>query len=177
MDFAAVPSILPTDVGRTENPSNAPEMRRCEQCFVEQPQSEFRRRSTKGDQRFSNCRTCHNAAERIRRQITRQRLTRRALGQRLSQMRREASASRVAALCEEMLRDCGGVAGFIRQWQHCLELDLTHGGYRAFRHFDSVVRLVQFCEDRKPNTHYRDMTDEQLEETAAIFGVTLQSGY
>jgi hypothetical protein len=168
MDFVAEPSNLPTDVGRTEKPSNADEMRRCAQCCVKQPQAEFRRRSTQGDQRFSHCRTCHNAAERSRRQIARQRLNRRALGQRLARIRRESSTTRVAALCEEMLHECGGIAGFLHQWQHCLELDLPHGGYRAFRHFDCIFRLVQFC-DRAPPDFSR-MSDIELEE--AITNIT-----
>jgi hypothetical protein len=168
MDTSTEATNPPIEVGRTEKGSHTTDMRRCEQCFAEQPQTEFRKRSTQGDQRFGQCRTCHNAAERSRRQIARQRLNRRALGQRLSQIRRESSTTRVAALCEEMLRECGGVAGFLRQWQHCLELDLTHGGYRAFRHFDSIFRLVQFCDRTPPD--YSRMSDSELEE--AIENIT-----
>ena len=95
----------------------------------------------------------------------RQRLNNRALSHRLVQIRHEASGKRVAALCEEMLRECGGIEGFLRRWHSCLCLDLRHGGYRAFRHFDAVMRLMQVCDRTPPD--YGRMSDKELADAIA----------
>ena len=63
-------------------------------------------------------------------------------------------------MCEELIGCFGGVEGFTTAWRACLEADLARGGFAALRHLEAVLRLVQHCEEDRPD--YRSMSDEEL---------------
>lgn len=107
------------------------------------------------------CRRCHNQFERYRRAAARARLSKRRMARDLSRVREAASASRVAAVLAEVVRGYGGADGFARAWIACLHGDLQRGGLAALRHLEATIRLVQHCEQNRPD--YSRMSDEELE--------------
>jgi hypothetical protein len=62
----------------------------------------------------------------------------------------------------------GGTEGFVNAWLGCLDRDLDAGGFVALRQLEAVLRLVQHCESQRPE--YSQLTDEQLQELAEVFG-------
>ena len=140
-------------------PKPAPS-RLCESCFHVQPLKEFRRRHRGLDQRMRQCRRCHNELERYRRAAIRARLSRRRMAKDLAGFREAASSNRVKALCAAMLGGYGGAEGFANAWLSCLHGDLDRGGLAALRHLEATLRLIQFCEQNRPD--YSRMSDEDL---------------
>lgn len=139
--------------------------RLCESCFHNQPLTEFRRRKRGAEQRVRQCRQCHNEFERYRRAAVRARLSKRRMARDLSRVRDASSSNRVKALCAEVVRGYGGAEGFARAWTACLHGDLQRGGLAALRHLEATVRLIQHCEQDRPN--YSQMPDEELEAMLA----------
>ena len=48
-------------------------------------------------------------------------------------------------------------------WMGLIEKDVAEGGFRAYRHIASIIRLMQYCEKTgldKPD--YSTMSDEEL---------------
>ncbi len=44
-----------------------------------------------------------------------------------------------------------------------IEKDIAGGGFRAYRHIASIIRLMQHCETSQPDTpDYSTMSDEEL---------------
>jgi hypothetical protein len=82
----------------------------------------------------------------------------------LSRVRGASSANRVKAICAEIVRGYGGAEGFARAWIACLHGDLQRGGFAALRHLAATIRLIQHCEEDRPD--YSQLTDEQLQELA-----------
>jgi hypothetical protein len=75
---------------------------------------------------------------------------------------RDAKTDRlVGAVCEEMVGRLGGFHGFLEAWTGCMARDVKRGGFAAFRHFDCIIRLMQFRESQRPDCG--TWTDEQLE--------------
>jgi len=135
--------------------------RLCESCFHTRPLAEFRRRKRGSEQRVRQCRQCHNEFERYRRAAVRARLSKRQIARDLSRVRDASSSNRVKALCAEVVRGYGGAEGFARAWIACLHRDLRRGGFAALRHLEATVRLIQHCEQDRPD--YSQMSDEELE--------------
>ena len=135
--------------------------RLCEYCFSTQPLSEFRRRKRGSEHRVRQCRQCHNEFERYRRAAARVRLSKQKIARDLSRVRDASSANRVKALCAEIVRGYGGSEGFVRAWIACLHGDLLRGGFAALRHLEATMRLIQHCEQDRPD--YSQMSDEELE--------------
>ena len=140
--------------------------RLCETCFREQPLSEFRRRKRGSEHRVRQCRQCHNDFERYRRAAIRAGLAKRRIAKDLSRLRQAASVNRVKAVCAEMVRGYGGVEGFAEAWVGCLHGDLQRGGFAALRHLEATIRLVQFCEQERPD--YSQFTEEELLDAMAL---------
>lgn len=82
------------------------------------------------------------------------------MAQHLGRLRDAASANRVKALCAEMVLSYGGTEGFANAWRSCLQRDLERGGFAALRHLEATIRLVQYCEQNRPD--YSQMTEEEL---------------
>jgi hypothetical protein len=53
----------------------------------------------------------------------------------------------------------------VRAWIACLHRDLQRGGFAALRQLEATVRLIQHCEQDRPN--YSQMSDEELEAMLA----------
>ncbi len=138
------------------------EYRLCEHCLLPRPIEDFRRRCRDKPLRLSQCRSCHNQAERERRAVRRQKMTRRELAKALNKVKNQRSDLQVKALCQEMVGRFGGLSGIVEAWSRCLDRDLSRGGYAAFRHLEAVLRLTQYCEQNKPN--YGALSDEELEQ-------------
>jgi hypothetical protein len=48
-------------------------------------------------------------------------------------------------------------------WTDTMEKDMAGGGFRAYRHIASIVRLMQHYENAQPDKpDYSTMTDEEL---------------
>lgn len=139
--------------------------RLCESCFHTRPLTEFRRRKRGSEQRVRQCRQCHNELERYRRAAVRARLSKRRMARDLSRVRDASSSNRVKALCAEVIRGYGGAEGFARAWTACLHGDLQRGGFAALRHLEATIRLIQHCEQDRPD--YSQMSDEELEAMLA----------
>lgn len=135
--------------------------RLCESCFHTRPLTEFRRRKRGSEQRVRQCRQCHNEFERYRRAAVRARLSKRRIARDLSRVRDASSSNRVKALCAEVVRGYGGAEGFAKAWIACLHGDLQRGGFAAIRHLEATIRLIQHCEQDRPD--YSQMSDEELE--------------
>jgi hypothetical protein len=151
---------VPSQPDQNEAPS-----RLCESCFHTLPLTEFRRRKRGSEHRMRQCRRCHNEFERYRRAAVRARLSKRRMAKDLSQVRDAASANRVKALCAEVVRGYGGAEGFAKAWVACLHRDLQRGGFAALRHLEATIRLIQHCEQDRPD--YSQMSDEELEAMLA----------
>ena len=53
-------------------------------------------------------------------------------------------------------------------WLATIARDLKRGGYSAFRHFDTVIKLSQQCEQNRPC--FSRMTDAELEAAVDALG-------
>lgn len=137
-----------------------PPVRLCETCFHTRPLTEFRRRKRGSEHRMRQCRWCHNEFERYRRAAVRARLSKRKMARDLSRVRDASSSNRVKALCAEVVRGYGGAEGFARAWITCLHGDLKRGGFAALRHLEATVRLIQHCEQDRPD--YSQMSEQEL---------------
>ena len=44
-----------------------------------------------------------------------------------------------------------------------MKKDMAEGGFKAYRHIASILRLMEYCEDSPPDkTDYSQMSDEEL---------------
>lgn len=144
------------------------QQRLCETCFHTFPLGEFRRRKRDSDHRMRQCRRCHNGFERYRRAAIRARLSKRRVANDLARVRAAGSSNRVKALCAAMVRGYGGAEGFFDAWLACLRRDLDRGGFVAIRHLETTMRLIQHCEEDRPD--YSRMSDEELMQKMTSFG-------
>lgn len=121
---------------------------------------------------MKQCRACHNAAERRRRAGLRNRSNHRTLATHLTILKNQRTQRQIATACSEMLQAFGGLNGFLDQWRVSIERDLKAGGYAAFRHLESVIRLVQFCDHMQPaRPDYSQMTDKELADLVDALSV------
>jgi hypothetical protein len=94
-------------------PMSTSEARMCETCLTPRAIADFRLRSRGGTRRMRQCNRCHAAAERQRRAAKRDR----RLAQVLTRLKSERSQKRIMAVCDAMLAEFGGVAGFVAAWR------------------------------------------------------------
>lgn len=144
----------------SQSPPAPDATRLCNHCLDRKPLEEFRLRYRNQPLRLSQCRECHNRAERERRCAHRQKMTRRELAKALTKVKNQRSDLQVKALCREMVERFGGLKGIVEAWGRSLDRDLKAGGYAAFRHLEAILRLTQYCEQNRPD--YGAMTDEEL---------------
>ena len=61
---------------------------------------------------------------------------------------------------EYPLYHCGGLQGFIGAWSDYYQYAVKQRGLGAYRCLESVIRLMQYCEENRRDTS--EMTDEEL---------------
>lgn len=86
----------------------------------------------------------------------------------LTKVRNESNDARVVALCDQMTRRFGGIEGFVKVWESCMAKDLEKGGFAALRHLSTVLRLAQFCEQRRLSP--AAMSEAELEAAIQALG-------
>ena len=136
--------------------------RTCRECFEIQPLSQFRFTNRQTGDRSTQCRTCHNRAEKIRRSAKVKSKRVKALGNTANKLRRDPSDNQVRAICQQMIDQFGGVDGFVKQWMGCWETDRAKGRAKCFAHISAVIRLMEYVDNHKPS--YGQLTDDELEE-------------
>jgi len=145
-------------------------VRRCESCLLEYPLQQFRRRRRGQECRMRECRQCHNRREQLRRSAIRARSSRRQMIKAMTRLKNSTAAARVPVFCAEMVQYFGGAEAFLEAWKACIARDLQAGGLPAFRHIAVLLRFMEACEPQPVN--YSTMSDEDLMERAAAFGLT-----
>ena len=137
--------------------------KRCSSCQGDYPLAQFRIRYHGTNVRANQCRLCHNQAERLRRQRKRGWLNKRQFHQYLTSLKNQQNARGVERICLDLCRQFGGTDGLLRIWTEAMESDLAAGGFKAYRHIASILRLMEYCEGQevdKPD--YSQMPDEEL---------------
>jgi hypothetical protein len=120
----------------------------CEHCLTARPITDFRLRSRGGSGRMGQCRGCHAQAERERRARHRQRHDDRRVSRFLVAVHGERSHRRVAAICNAMSDEFGGVQGFVAAWRDFYRRSFAKGGLGAIRSFQAYLRLVRYVGER-----------------------------
>ena len=136
--------------------------RTCTKCFEIKPLSEFRLNSVNKDDRSTQCRTCHNRAEKLRRSAKVKSKRTKAISNAANKLRRDPSDNQVRAICQQMIAQFHGVDGFVKQWMGCWETDRAKGRAKCFAHISAVIRLMEYVDDHKPD--YGQLTDNEIEE-------------
>lgn len=139
----------------------AADTRFCEQCVSVKPLTEFRRRSRTGPARLNQCRVCRNRAERERRASKRAHCDHRLMAKSLTQLKNERRNDRLELLCRATFRQFGGMQGFVAAWNDFYHQAMEQGEFAAYRCFQSVIRVAQYCDDNRPDLG--SMTDEEIE--------------
>ena len=148
-----------------ESPTTNTSNRICKNCQQTYPITEFRRRTQSDSRRMYQCRLCHNQAEQLRRQRKRGWLAKHQFHQYLTSLNNQRTARGVEKVYTELVRLCGGTEGILRMWTEVIGRDLAAGGMKAHRHIASILRLMEYCEDKQPEKpDYSTMSDEELLE-------------
>lgn len=114
------------------------------------------------------CRLCHNQAEQLRRQRERGLLTKRQFNQYLTSLKNQRTGRGVERVYLDLVQQFGGTKGLLRIWTHTIEKDLAAGGFKAYRHIASILRLMEYREDVQPDRpDYSMMSDEELMDRLA----------
>jgi hypothetical protein len=149
-------------------------VRRCESCLLQYALQQFRRRRRGCEARMRQCRLCHNQAEQLRRQRKRGLLTKRRFRQHLTSLKNQHTARGIERVYLDLTKQCGGTEGLVKMWTGTMEKDLAEGGFRAYRHIASIIRLMQHYENAQSDKpDYSTMTDEELLDRLAraeVFG-------
>ena len=136
--------------------------RTCRECFEIKPLSQFRFTNRRTGDRSTQCRTCHNRAEKIRRSAKAKSNRVKAISNAANKLRRDPSDNQVRAICQQMIDQFGGVDGFTQQWFSVWETDRAKGRAKCFAHISAVVRLIEYVDDHR--TDYGALTDDEIEE-------------
>ena len=92
-------------------------------------------------------------------------------GEHVPNLIHDRNFGRVEILVKIMIKEFGGVAGFVAAWgDHCRR-SMESGGFAALRCFKSVLRLIEFCDANRPSASALD--DEQLADE--LLSVTLRT--
>ena len=135
--------------------------RTCRECFEIKPLSQFRFTNRQAGQRSTQCRTCHNRAEKIRQSAKAKSNRVKAISNAANKLRRDPSDNQVRAICQQMIAQFHGVDGFVKQWFSVWENDRALGRAKCFAHIAAVVRLIEYVDDRR--TDYGALTDDEIE--------------
>ena len=135
--------------------------RTCRECFEIHPLSQFRFTNRQSGQRSTQCRTCHNRAEKERRSAKVKSNRVKAISNAANKLRRDPSDNQVRAICQQMIAQFHGVDEFVKQWFSCWENDRALGRAKCFAHIAAVVRLIEYVDDHR--TDYGALTDDELE--------------
>ena len=136
--------------------------RTCRECFEIKPLSQFRFTNRQAGQRSTQCRTCHNRAEKIRQSAKAKSNRVKAISNAANKLRRDPSDNQVRAICQQMITQFHGVDGFVKQWFSVWETDRAKGRAKCFAHISAVIRLMEYVDDHQPD--YGKLTDDELEE-------------
>ena len=146
-------------------PLHVSETKLCSSCLQEQPLDQFRVRYRGTHIRANQCRLCHNQAEQLRRQRKRGWLTKRQFHQYLTSLKNQRTARGVEKVYLDLVRLCGGTEGILEMWTNVIEQDLEAGGFKAYRHIASILKLIEYCENsQRDKPDYSMMSDEELLE-------------
>ena len=150
--------------GVSYSPASIPNnIRLCRSCHFVRPIREFRRRHRAGHTRFNQCRQCHNQAERLRKQHRRGCIKRHTLQRQLTALKNQRTTRGIEHAYLSLCKHVGGTEGLLRLWTEAMERDMAAGGFKAYRHIATILRLMQYCEDTQPNKpDYSQMSDEEL---------------
>jgi hypothetical protein len=149
-------------------PDNRSPVRICHHCQNAYPVTQFRLRNRSGAVRMNQCRLCHNQAEQLRRQRKRGLLTKRQFHQYLTSLKNQRTSMGIERVYLDLVQQCGGTEGLLKAWTQTLEKDLAAGGFKAYRHIASILRLMEYCEDAQPDKpDYSTMSDEELMDRLA----------
>lgn len=151
--------------------SVATDSKLCEHCLTIKPAAAFRRRSSSNAARFNQCRDCHNRAERARRAHQKTLHDRRKMASFLTQVKNEQDYDRLELLSRVMLDEFGGVQGFVNAWSDYYQRAMERGGFGALRCIESVLRLMQYCEEKVPDACQlsdAELQEAMIEQTKAI---------
>ena len=135
--------------------------RTCRECFEFKPVSQFRFTNRHAGKRSTQCRTCHNRAEKIRRSAKAKSNRVKAISNAANKLRRDPSDNQVRAICQQMIIQFHGVDGFVKQWFSVWETDRAKGRAKCFAHIAAVVRLIEYVDDHR--TDYGRLTDDEIE--------------
>jgi hypothetical protein len=142
--------------------------KRCSKCLLEYPLEQFRRRYSGVEVRANQCRLCHNQAEQLRRQRKRGLLTKRQFHQYLTSLKNQRTGRGVERVYLDLVQQFGGTEGLLRMWTQTIEKDMAAGGFKAYRHIASILRLMEYREDAQPDKpDYSAMSDEELMDRLA----------
>ena len=133
----------------------------CDYCLQRQPLSEFRLRCRNKPARTRECRGCHNARERARRHSKQTSRIEKSMRSCFSNLEKADAIPKVDSILENVVGAVGGARRFVELWQQLIVRDIGKGGYRAFRHFQAILKLAQYCESQRPD--YSQFTEEELE--------------
>ncbi|QDU95185.1 hypothetical protein [Lignipirellula cremea] len=130
--------------------------RSCRCCHRELSLDQFRRRRRDSNVRLSDCRSCHNRAERVRRAAARQDRTHARLN---AFFRRAQGASReqIQQIVGAMLEQFGGHQGLADAW---VNYHSQARGLAKFRCYEVLFRLMQFLDQSSPKVC--EMSDDEL---------------
>lgn len=114
------------------------------------------------------CRLCHNQAEQLRRQRRRGWLTKRQFHQYLTSLKNQRTGRGVERVYLDLVQQFGGTEGLLRMWTQTIEKDMAAGGFKAYRHIASILRLMEHRENNQPDKpDYSTMSDEELMDRLA----------
>jgi hypothetical protein len=149
---------MTTQTRDTEQPT-----RICNHCQNRYPINDFRLRTHNGLARMTECRLCHNQAERLRRQRRKGWLTKRQFNRYLTSLKNQRTARGVNRVYVELVQHFGGTGGLVKAWTQAIDQDMAEGGFRAHRHIAVIIRLMERYEDDQPDRpNYSTMSDEEL---------------
>jgi hypothetical protein len=127
------------------------ETRLCRTCCQPKPLAEFRRRSPNSDARFRECRACHAAAERRRRQAAKSRTDREVVAKTVQAVARDRNCHRIEFLVQRAANACGGfdrlAAEFHRQFEAAQR---RPGGPSSLLAMTALLNLLRHMDARQP---------------------------
>lgn len=115
--------------------------RLCASCFHRRPLGDFRRQSKGKSLRRTECKACHNLAERRRRRAQKEKTFRR-LVQRLNDPKKPTAA--VVGVVNEALRQVGGVEGLAGLWVGLIKG--AAGTAAALRGCNALINLLAIAD-------------------------------
>ena len=113
----------------------------CRICVEHKSFSEFRARNRNGSQRQSECRTCHNESERIRRAAK----TNRKLQSFVTALVARRDADRIVKMAKVVLDSQGGLHNFGQEWRRQHQRAMTEDPKTAYRFLVAALRLMEWA--------------------------------